>query len=82
MTATVLLSISALLNYAIYRENSEFGSFDGSINLVVLLWFVFLLGVWLRQRNGLEKKKELEKKAEIVRYNLQLAEGMHDAMSG
>lgn len=82
VTATVLLSISALLNYAIYRENSEFGSFDGSINLVVLLWFVFLLGVWLRQRNGLEKKKELEKKAEIVRYNLQLAEGMHDAMSG
>ena len=51
VTATVLLSISALLNYAIYRENSEFGSFDGSINLVVLLWFVFLLGVWLRQRN-------------------------------
>lgn len=49
---------------------------------MVLLWFVFLLGVWLRQRNGLEKKKELEKKAEIVRYNLQLAEGMHDAMSG
>ncbi|MGE4644760.1 histidine kinase [Bifidobacterium longum] len=82
VTATVLLSISALLNYAIYRENSEFGSFDGSINLVVLLWFVFLLGVWLRQRNGLEKKKELEKEAEIVRYNLQLAEGMHDAMSG
>lgn len=30
----------------------------------------------------MKRKKELEKKAEIVRYNLQLAEGMHDAMSG
>lgn len=57
VTATVLLSISALLNYAIYRENSEFGSFDGSINLVVLLWFVFLLGFGYGKGTDLKRKR-------------------------
>lgn len=45
MAAAVLPFINALLNYAIYQENSKSGLFDGSVDLVVLLWFVFLLEV-------------------------------------
>ena len=79
---TLMLSVSALLNYGIYRNGSEFGSFAGSVNLAVLLWLTLFIGVWLRQRRQLNEQRELKRQAENVRHDLQLAMRLHDGMSG
>ena len=82
VTMTLMLSVSALLNYGIYRNGSEFGSFAGSVNLAVLLWLTLFIGVWLRQRRQLNEQRELKRQAENVRHDLQLAMRLHDGMSG